>query len=180
MANQSERSFRGARRAAAAYASVWLAPALAVFSCLQPELGCEDAAAVCTFISECGPGSGHLSPGQCPGTVGNVCCVPEEACPEETVECCFGAWASRPECVQGAFRCPLGATLGPLGSCLGEAGCEASGGRVATGLCCASSGDFPNTCAIGACGCSPDNSHEVAICECPDGECFDGSRCVDR
>ena len=56
--------------------------------------------------------------------------------------------------------------------------CTNSGGAVGTSLCCASSGDFPNTCLIGACGCSPDNSHSVKVCNCPDGTCFDGTGCV--
>jgi hypothetical protein len=56
--------------------------------------------------------------------------------------------------------------------------CINSGGTVGTFLCCASSGDFPNTCVIGACGCSPENSHEVKVCDCPEGTCFDGMSCV--
>lgn len=60
----------------------------------------------------------------------------------------------------------------------GNDGCTASGGTVVTSLCCASVSDFPNTCLIGACGCSPTNSHEVKTCECPEGMCFDGTRCV--
>ncbi|ODS39279.1 MAG: hypothetical protein A7316_05940 [Candidatus Altiarchaeales archaeon WOR_SM1_86-2] len=59
-----------------------------------------------------------------------------------------------------------------------EQACIDSGGTVRTGLCCKSVGDFPNTCTIGACGCSPENSHEVKICDCGEGKCFDGSTCV--
>jgi hypothetical protein len=40
---------------------------------------------------------------------------------------------------------------------------------LTTGAC----GDFPSTCEIGACGCSPENSHEVRTCECPAGHCYD-------
>lgn len=58
--------------------------------------------------------------------------------------------------------------------------CIDSGGTVKTGLCCKSVGDFPNTCSFGACGCSPGSSHEVKICDCGDGKCFDGSKCVSR
>jgi hypothetical protein len=60
----------------------------------------------------------------------------------------------------------------------GSAGCTASGGAVTTSLCCAGSGDFPNTCLIGACGCAPSSSHEVKVCNCPTGKCWDGSACV--
>lgn len=61
-----------------------------------------------------------------------------------------------------------------------EQKCINSGGTVRTALCCLSTTDFPNTCLIGACGCSPANSHEVKVCECQEGKCFDGNRCVNR
>ena len=56
--------------------------------------------------------------------------------------------------------------------------CVDSGGTVRTGMCCKSGGDFPDICAVGACGCAPDNSHEVKICDCGGGKCFDGNTCV--
>ncbi|MHC4698702.1 MAG: hypothetical protein ACYTFA_18390, partial [Planctomycetota bacterium] len=58
--------------------------------------------------------------------------------------------------------------------------CVDSGGTVNTGLCCDAVSDFPNTCVTGACGCSPDNSHEVNVCYCGEGHCFDGTRCVQQ
>ncbi len=51
--------------------------------------------------------------------------------------------------------------------------CTASGGTVGEGLCCDSAGNFPNSCAVGACGCAPNYSHTVLICNCPAGKCFD-------
>jgi hypothetical protein len=67
--------------------------------------------------------------------------------------------------------------LGPSpGKTVKEQACEDSGGTVTTGLCCKSVGDFPNTCVVGACGCSPDNSHEVKLCDCGEGKCFDGEQ----
>jgi hypothetical protein len=57
-------------------------------------------------------------------------------------------------------------------------GCVESGGTVSTANCCQSSGNFPNTCLIGACGCAPEYSHEVSVCVCPDDMCFDGTMCV--
>jgi hypothetical protein len=54
-----------------------------------------------------------------------------------------------------------------------QQGCIDSGGTVATALCCASAPDFPDTCAIGVCGCAPTSSHEVSICDCPESTCFD-------
>lgn len=69
--------------------------------------------------------------------------------------------------------------LGPSpGKTEKEQACEDSGGTVTTGLCCESVGDFPNLCLIGPCGCAPDNSHDVRICDCGEGNCFDGDECV--
>ncbi len=56
--------------------------------------------------------------------------------------------------------------------------CVAAGGTVGTAMCCGAVGDFPNTCLIGACGCAPDYSHEVSVCECPDDKCWDGTNCT--
>ena len=56
--------------------------------------------------------------------------------------------------------------------------CLDSGGKVETGTCCQSSGDFPNSCLIGACGCAPAASHQVKTCSCGAGKCFDGNACV--
>lgn len=53
--------------------------------------------------------------------------------------------------------------------------CAQTGGVESTGLCCGSVGDFPDTCLIGACGCAPDNSHEVRTCICPEGQCFNSA-----
>lgn len=61
-----------------------------------------------------------------------------------------------------------------------EKGCLNSGGIVTTSSCCKSSGGFPNSCLIGACGCSPDNSHEVKTCDCGIDKCFDGVKCVSQ
>ncbi len=59
-----------------------------------------------------------------------------------------------------------------------ELGCLTSGGTATTAMCCAATGDFPGTCGIGACGCPPDDSHTVRVCDCGSGSCFDGSACV--
>jgi len=61
-----------------------------------------------------------------------------------------------------------------------ELGCTSSGGTMRTSLCCKSVGDFPSNCAIGACGCAPDHSHEVKTCDCGEGNCFDGTECVEN
>lgn len=59
-----------------------------------------------------------------------------------------------------------------------EQACLGSGGMIVEASCCASVSNFPNNCLIGACGCSPDNSHSVQSCNCGSGKCFDGSTCV--
>jgi hypothetical protein len=56
--------------------------------------------------------------------------------------------------------------------------CTLSGGIVSTASCCKSATDFPNNCVIGACGCSLNDSHEINVCNCPEGKCYDGSKCV--
>lgn len=61
---------------------------------------------------------------------------------------------------------------------LKEQSCINSGGTVSTSLCCKSTSDFPNLCLIGPCGCSPDNSHEIKICDCGPDKCFNGNECV--
>jgi len=59
-----------------------------------------------------------------------------------------------------------------------ERGCIESGGVVETSMCCLSTGDFPNMCLPGPCGCAPDQSHQVKVCDCGAGMCFDGEQCV--
>jgi hypothetical protein len=59
-----------------------------------------------------------------------------------------------------------------------EQGCLNSGGIVSMSSCCKLSGDFPNSCLIGACGCSPTDSHQVKTCDCGESKCFDGNSCV--
>lgn len=59
-----------------------------------------------------------------------------------------------------------------------EQACISSGGTVTTGMCCKSTSDFPNLCLIGPCGCAPENSHEVKICDCGEDKCFNESECV--
>jgi len=59
-----------------------------------------------------------------------------------------------------------------------EKSCLDSGGTVTTASCCQTVSDFPNTCLIGACGCSLENSHQVKTCDCGEGKCFNGNKCV--
>lgn len=59
-----------------------------------------------------------------------------------------------------------------------EQECLNSGGTVTIASCCKSSGDFPNSCLIGACGCSSTDSHQVKVCDCGVNKCFDGNKCT--
>lgn len=88
---------------------------------------------------------------------------------------CTGAPPGNCVCLpDGTWGHCLGANLDPL-----VKSCVDSGGTAMSGLCCTSPGtDFPNTCSIGACSCSPENSTTISICECPSGTCFDGTACV--
>lgn len=51
--------------------------------------------------------------------------------------------------------------------------CMSTSGTVGMGLCCSTTNDFPDTCLTGACGCSPQNSKMVQVCNCPQGKCYD-------
>jgi len=58
--------------------------------------------------------------------------------------------------------------------------CTMSNGKIINASCCLSASDFPNTCLIGACGCAPENSHQIKICDCGADKCFNGQKCVAR
>lgn len=90
--------------------------------------------------------------------------------------CTEGVPFSQANCAEvGEVRSPMYKVLKNTAP-LAEA-CVATGGTVGTASCCLGVGDFTNTCVIGGCGCSPDNSHEVQVCNCPEGTCWDGSAC---
>jgi len=105
----------------------------------------------------------------------------------ETGDCncgCFNKdyqWESSGECfclAPTSCDCIDGKCVDDFMIEVSEQACINSGGTVRTSLCCLSTGDFPNMCLIGPCGCSPENSHEVKICECPEDQCFDEISCV--
>ena len=77
-----------------------------------------------------------------------------------------------------AFFLSLGRAGPPAIESEAEAGCIASGGSVGAAVCCLSVDDFPDTCLVGACGCSAENSHGVQTCNCPTGTCFNGTACT--
>jgi hypothetical protein len=55
--------------------------------------------------------------------------------------------------------------------------CTGSGGTIEVAFCCSGADEFPNTCSIGACGCSLENSKEIRTCNCGEDKCWDGERC---
>jgi hypothetical protein len=75
---------------------------------------------------------------------------------------------------------PVIAKSGPVTMSALEQRCIQSGGTVTTALCCNSVRDFPNLCLVGPCGCAPGNSHEIKVCDCGTGQCFNGTACIAR
>ena len=60
--------------------------------------------------------------------------------------------------------------------------CVDSGGTVATQVCyCEGVSDFYDNCAAGTCTCPPGSvEYELSVCDCGEGQCFDGTECVTR
>lgn len=73
----------------------------------------------------------------------------------------------------------LAAVVRALNGCpisVEQQGCLDSGGTVTTASCCAGAPPFPDSCAIGSCGCAPQNSVPVNLCDCGEDACFDRER----
>lgn len=51
--------------------------------------------------------------------------------------------------------------------------CTSTGGTVGMSLCCNGTSPFPSTCLTGACGCAPQSSTMIEVCQCPSNQCFD-------
>jgi hypothetical protein len=121
-----------------------------------------------------------------------VCCT-STCAGDDSFDCCNGSQTNHLECFGGQLGCLPGFTKQPKGSCGWEdAGgsdaepdtslpddggdstlCTSTGGTVVSDLCCQSTGNFPNSCLIGACGCAPNYSHYVNACSCPSTKCYD-------
>jgi len=74
---------------------------------------------------------------------------------------------------------PDAATTDPL---LDPDNLEDNGGQVTEVSCnCASTPDFFDSCAVGACSCPPEGEpRHLNACDCGEGKCFNGSACVAR
>lgn len=129
--------------------------ALRLSACVRQ--ACLDSGGLDTFGSCC------IGVGDFPDTcsIGACSCPPESSEPVSVCECQPG------DCFDGNRCVPLASR-----------DCLDSGGTVSSAFCCLTTGDFPNTCAVGACGCPPEGSHLVNVCECEPDECFDGLACV--
>jgi hypothetical protein len=103
-----------------------------------------------------------------------------EVVPSETTEFLFDVDVVSRD-VMGEYNLlPVIAKSGVFGMQEFERSCILSGGNVTTAFCCNSVRDFPNLCLVGPCGCAPGSSHEIKICDCGEGMCFNGTACVAR
>jgi hypothetical protein len=115
------------------------------------------------------------------GEVGRaMCCIGVGDFPDT---CAIGACSCAPMDSEEVEVCDCGPDMCFDGTrCVAmdpETGCLDSGGEVALAMCCIGVGDFPDTCAIGACSCAPMDSEEVQVCDCGTEMCFDGAVCVE-
>jgi hypothetical protein len=127
----------------------------------------------------------------------NDLCLNTGGTPTEGM-CCKGAGPNPNSCGVGSCgcsadesevtplcSCPQGQCYDPNAGCVPDGGqgggggapptskCVQTGGTESTGECCKGTPDFPDMCAAGPCGCSPQNSATVKVCDCPQGQCYD-------
>lgn len=100
-------------------------------------------------------------------TVGACGCAPANSHDVQVCACGTGCFDPAVGCVRPDAGVDGGADGGAEGLCLG------TGGTVVESLCCLATSDFPNLCAVGACGCAPGSSHQVRTCSCPGGQCYE-------
>jgi hypothetical protein len=60
----------------------------------------------------------------------------------------------------------------PSNDSINAQACTTTGGEFANNLCCSGADNFPDSCGVGACSCSPTNLAVVDTCVCPNGACF--------
>jgi len=120
----------------------------------------------------------------CIGSAGYSWCASKNKCLRIWEEECPGATVNAPEPPSPPEpqlnSAPSDVDAGGAKAVNLEQACNAADGSVTSAMCCNSAADFPNSCLIGACGCSPANSHSIKICNCGEGRCFDGKTCVKR
>ncbi len=140
--------------------------ALFLAGCVQtnPPKACTAEARLCPDGSSVGRVGPNCTLAPCPN-----CTCPQGYIQEADV-CNPACYYSTPRCMMPSIMCNATEQMAKA------RGCVNSFGNVTTKSCCKSVSDFPDTCMIGACGCSPDNSHDVVACECGEGRCWDSSR----
>jgi hypothetical protein len=117
----------------------------------------------------------------CGGSCGK--CISPKTCVNGQCKCtpnCAGKTCGDNGCGGTCGTCLTGYACQINGTCkmTPEKICSNAGGKISTKNCCKSTGDLPNTCSVGACSCSPANSHYVKICECGTGKCFSDGKCI--
>lgn len=113
-----------------------------------------------------------------------VCKANPDDCVPSGCLCIFGLWGCTADCAGGRACSDAGANPDAAANKDASAAadlCTSTGGTVQNTLCCNGTAAFPNSCNVGACGCGPQSSRDVATCACPSKKCFDSSRgCVAR
>lgn len=125
-------------------------------------------------LSACELSGGTITQSSCCQSVGdfpNTCSVGACGCAPDFSHLVLTCSCPDDQCWNGAACVPSSPPVTPAEAC------ENSGGTVTMTSCCLSVGDFPNTCLMGACACSPSSSHMVQTCNCPASTCWNGSSC---
>lgn len=102
----------------------------------------------------------------------------QTACTQEAKQCPDGSFVSRTGTNCEFAECP---STNADNAKNNEKLCTDSGGKVATVDCyCPGTADFYNNCLVGGCTCTPDPAfkRQIKTCDCGQGNCFDGSKCV--
>jgi hypothetical protein len=60
----------------------------------------------------------------------------------------------------------------PSNDSINAQACTTTGGQIQNNLCCTGADNFPDSCGVGACSCSPTDLKVVDSCVCPSGACF--------
>ena len=135
----------------------------------QKDVATEDTPSVVNACTQAGGSCVGVLPGACASGIVNL----SLSCGSGVgTECCLPGGAGGSTGAGGAGG-SMGRDAGIDGGnqTLAEL-CTATGGLVASGLCCASNSGFPEMCqGVGACSCGPTGSKTISVCDCGTG-CF--------
>jgi len=139
-------------------------------TCFQPTTGCAPwDSGVGGHGGSGGAGGGGGSGGSDAGSDTYVCTITDVYCAWGQILDSHGCWVCAPAPSDGGTPDVL--LLSPDAQALALL-CSSTGGQVKSQSCCGTVSDFPDSCMGGACGCAPQSSHTVTICECQTGSCF--------